>query len=69
MWDFWFDPTLHKGEDAIVLAYDAFPETALIDKVFERTEVIGEFTAERFGVPVMHYRLIHAENYRGEGPQ
>lgn len=69
MWDFWFDPSLHRGEDAIVLAYDAFPETALIDTVFERTEVIGEFTAERFGVPVMHYRLIHAENYRGEGPQ
>ena len=30
---------------------------------------IGDFTAERFGVPVKHYRLIHAEGYRGEGPQ
>ncbi len=69
MWDFWFDPTLHKGEDAIVLAYDEFPETVLIEKAFEKTETIGDFTAERFGVPVKHYRLIHAEGYRGEGPQ
>ena len=69
MWDFWFDPALHKGEDAIVLAYDRFPETELITDVFETTEVIREFTIERFGVPIQHYRLLHAENYSGEGPQ
>jgi hypothetical protein len=69
MWDFWWDPSLHKGEDAVVLAYDRFPETELIDKVFERTEVIREFTIVRHGYEIQRYWLVHAQNYSGEGPQ
>jgi|GEM_PF-528853 len=69
MWDFWWDPSLHKGEDAVVLAYDRFPETELIDKVFERTEAIREFTIVRHGYEIQRYWLVHAENYSGEGPQ
>ncbi|WP_223475777.1 ArnT family glycosyltransferase [Oricola indica] len=69
MWDFWFDPAAHKGEDALVIAYDAFPETELIDTVFERTETVATFAVERFGTEIMRYRLIRAENYSGAGPQ
>ena len=69
MWDFWFDPTMHKGQNAVVLAYDRFPETELIDTVFEKTEVIREFTVERHGFAIQHYWLVYAQNYSGEGPQ
>ncbi|MAZ18147.1 MAG: hypothetical protein CL535_17705 [Ahrensia sp.] len=69
MWYFWFDPTMHKGQNAVVLAYDRFPETELIDTVFEKTEVIREFTVERHGFAIQHYWLVYAQNYSGEGPQ
>jgi hypothetical protein len=66
--DFWFDPTGHKGQNALVIVDDYLPETDIVTQVFETVTPVREFTVRRFGLPMHSYRLVWAENYSGEGP-
>ncbi|MEM9999459.1 MAG: glycosyltransferase family 39 protein [Pseudomonadota bacterium] len=67
MFDFWFEPSEHKGKDALVLVYDRFPETDLVTENFEKVRVIREFSVERLGIEIQAYKFVYAENYSGTG--
>ncbi|MEM5501573.1 glycosyltransferase family 39 protein [Ahrensia kielensis] len=67
MFDFWFKPEEHKGQNALVLVYDRFPETELITTNFEKVSTVREFTIRRYGHDLQNYKLVYAENYSGEG--
>ena len=62
--DFWFDPALHKGANAIVLADDLFSEKDKIDGMFGRVTVLYEFTSRKFGLAMHKYKVIYAENMK-----
>ncbi|QKV17140.1 ArnT family glycosyltransferase [Oricola thermophila] len=66
--DFWFDPSAHKGQNALVLVDDYLPEQELVTEVFEKVTPIREFTIRRHGLDIHTYRLVWAENYSGSGP-
>ncbi|WP_018690027.1 ArnT family glycosyltransferase [Ahrensia kielensis] len=66
--DFWFDPSVHKGQTALVLTDDFLPVNEMVDKVFEDVTFLRDITVRAYGYDIHTYHLYVAKNYMGEGP-
>lgn len=69
MYDFWFVPSEHKGEDALVLTYELYPLNDIVMDNFEKVTKVREIEIFRYDRTVQTYQLYLAENYSGTGAQ
>jgi hypothetical protein len=63
-YDYWFDPSRHTGESALLLTDFHNPLYGEHRQLFEKIEPIGTLTTYRFGVPLDTFTLYHGTGMR-----
>lgn len=66
--DFWYDPAVLAGQDALLLGDRWHPICPTHLAMFQSTAPLGRIPAEKFGIRIKEYRLIRGQGFDPGSP-